>query len=84
MQVLGSKCAGFEKILQLFNSKLAFYLDKMDAKMIMSAVRKEWSIDEKIIKTKNNVKVELTTKGKYELLRIHGHRGYVDFFEIYS
>ena len=66
--------------IQLLGYKGKLSLEKMDAKMIMSAVRKEWSIDEKIIKTKNNVKVELTNKGKYELLKIHGHRGYVEFY----
>ena len=73
--------------IQLLGNKGRLGLEKIDAKMIMSAVRKEWSIyenlvslDEKTIKTKNNVKVELTTKSGYELLRIYGHRGYVDFY----
>jgi len=73
--------------IQLMGNRGKVGLDKMDAKAIMHAVRKEWSIsenlvslDEKTIKTKNNIKVELTNKGKYELLRIHGRRGYVDFY----
>ena len=73
--------------IQLISSKGRLGIDKMDAKTIMYAVRNAFSIyesikelNEKIIKTKNNVKVELTNRGGYELLRIHGYKGYVDFY----
>ena len=36
--------------------------------------------NERIIKTKSGLKVELTTKGGYELVRIYGRKGYVEVY----
>jgi hypothetical protein len=33
-----------------------------------------------MIKTSSGLKVELTTKGGYELLRIYGNRGYIEVY----
>ena len=38
------------------------------------------ALNEKTIKTKSGLKVELTRKNKYELVRIYGHRGYVEIY----
>ena len=38
------------------------------------------SLLEKTLKTKSGLKFELTRKGGYELLRIHGFRGYVEVY----
>jgi len=73
--------------IQLVGMKGRLGLDNMDARTIIYAVRKEFSIyesieelNEKTIKTKSGIKVELTRKNKYELLRIYGHKGYIDFY----
>ena len=38
------------------------------------------SLNEKTIKTKGGLKIELTTKAGYELVRIYGHKGYVEAY----
>ena len=38
------------------------------------------SLNEKTIKTKGGIKMELTRKGGYELVRIYGHKGYIDVY----
>ena len=38
------------------------------------------ALNEKIIKTKSGLKVELTRKNSYELVRIYGHKGYVEVY----
>ena len=38
------------------------------------------SLDEKMIKTSSGLKVELTRKGGYELVRIYGRKGYVEVY----
>ena len=38
------------------------------------------TLNEKIVKTSSGLKVELTTKDGYELVRIYGRRGYVEVY----
>ena len=38
------------------------------------------SLNEKTIKTKGGIKIELTRKDGYELVRIYGHKGYVEVY----
>ena len=38
------------------------------------------TLNEKIVTTKSGLKVELSTKGGYELLRIYGRKGYVEVY----
>ena len=38
------------------------------------------ALNEKTIKTKGGLKVELGGRGGYELLRIYGRKGYVEFY----
>ena len=38
------------------------------------------SLNEKTIKTKSGLKVELGRRDGYELVRIYGHRGYVEVY----
>ena len=38
------------------------------------------SLNEKTIKTDSGLKIELTTSGGYELVRIYGRRGYVEVY----
>ena len=72
---------------QLLGYKGRVAIDRMDAKGIMYAVKKEFSIsestgelNEKTIKTKSGLKMELTRKGSYELVRIYGRKGYVEVY----
>ena len=75
--------------MQLISRTGRLVIDRMDAKGIMYAVQKEFSIhestselNEKIIKTRSGLEVELTRKGKYELLKLwmHKRKGYVEFY----
>ena len=73
--------------MQLLSRTGRLGIDRMDAKGIMYAVKKEFSIyestgelNEKTIKTKSGLKIELGRKNKYELLKIYGHKGYVEFY----
>ena len=38
------------------------------------------ALNEKTIKTKGGIKMELTRKGGYELVRIYGSKGYIDVY----
>ena len=38
------------------------------------------SLNEKTIKTDSGLKIELTTSGGYELVRIYGRKGYIDVY----
>ena len=38
------------------------------------------ALNEKTIKTDSGLKIELTTSGGYELVRIYGRRGYVEVY----
>ena len=54
---------------------------KITRSQLKEIIREELqSLNEKTIKTKSGIKVELTTKGGYELVRIYGHRGYVEAY----
>ena len=54
---------------------------KITREQLKEIIREEFlSLNERIVKTKSGLKVELTTKNGYELVRIHGRRGYVDFY----
>ena len=73
---------------QILGRKGRLLITRQDAKTIKYVVQKEFSIyestgelNEKIIKTKTGLEVELTRKGKYELLRLwmHKRKGYVEF-----
>ena len=50
-------------------------------KQLKEIIREEiLSLNEKIVKTKSGLKLELSTKGGYELVRIIGRRGYVEVY----
>ena len=50
-------------------------------KQLKEIIREELkTLNEKIVKTSSGLKVELTTKGGYELLRIYGRKGYVEVY----
>ena len=54
---------------------------KITREQLKEIIREELkALNEKIIKTKSGLKVELTRKNSYELVRIYGHKGYVDFY----
>ena len=54
---------------------------KITRSQLKEIIREELqSLNEKTIKTKDGIKVELTTKGGYELVRIYGRRGYVEVY----
>ena len=54
---------------------------KITKNQLKEIIREELrALNEKIVKTKSGLKVELTTKGGYELVRVYGHRGYVEFY----
>jgi hypothetical protein len=55
---------------------------KVDKKQLKEIIKKEIKkqLSEKTIKTSGGLKVELKTKGGYELVRLHGFRGYVDIY----
>ena len=38
------------------------------------------TLNEKIIKTKDGLKIELTRKNTYELVKIYGYKGYVEVY----
>ena len=73
---------------QILGRKGRLGITRLDAKTIKYAVQKHFSIyestgelNEKTIKTKDGLEVELTRKGKYELLKLwmHKRKGYVEF-----
>ena len=54
---------------------------KITKEQLKEIIREELkTLNERIIKTKSGLKVELTTKGGYELVRIYGRRGYVEVY----
>ena len=54
---------------------------KITRQQLKEIIREELkTLNEKIIKTKSGLKVELTRKNKYELVRIYGHKGYVEVY----
>ena len=54
---------------------------KITREQLKEIIREELkALNEKIIKTKSGLKVELTRKNSYELVRIYGHKGYVEVY----
>ena len=54
---------------------------KITREQLKEILREELQIlYEKTIKTKGGLKVELGGRGGYELLRIYGRKGYVEFY----
>ena len=54
---------------------------KITKEQIKEIIREELQLlDEKMIKTSSGLKVELTRKGGYELVRIYGRKGYVEVY----
>ena len=54
---------------------------KITREQLKEIIREELkTLNERIIKTKSGLKVELTTKGGYELVRIYGRKGYVEVY----
>ena len=54
---------------------------KITKEQIKEILREELkTLNEKMIKTSSGLKVELTRKGGYELVRIYGRRGYVEVY----
>ena len=54
---------------------------KITKEQIKEILREELkTLNEKMIKTSSGLKVELTRKGGYELLRVYGRKGYVEVY----
>ena len=54
---------------------------KITREQLKEIIREELkTLNEKTLKTSSGLKVELTTKGGYELVRIYGRRGYVEVY----
>ena len=54
---------------------------KITRSQLKEIIREELiALNEKTIKTKGGLKVELTTSGGFELVRIYGRRGYVEVY----
>ena len=54
---------------------------KITREQLKEIIREELRVlNEKTIKTKSGLKVELTRKNSYELVRIYGHKGYVEVY----
>ena len=54
---------------------------KITKEQIKEILREELQLlDEKMIKTSSGLKVELTRKDGYELVRIYGRKGYVEVY----
>jgi|TARA_Y100001973_G_C4909232_1_gene191015 hypothetical protein len=54
---------------------------KITKEQIKEILREELkTLNEKMIKTSSGLKVELTRKGGYELVRIYGRKGYVEVY----
>ena len=63
------------------NFRLGLINVKITLSQLKEIVREELiAINEKTIKTKGGLKVELTRSGGYELVRIYGRRGYVEVY----
>ena len=54
---------------------------KITREQLKEIIREELeTLNEKTLKTSSGLKVELTRKGGYELVRIYGRRGYVEVY----
>ena len=54
---------------------------KITRSQLKEIIREELkTLNEKTLKTSSGLKVELTRKGGYELVRIYGRRGYVEVY----
>ena len=54
---------------------------KITREQIKEILREELkTLNEKTLKTSSGLKVELTRKGGYELVRIYGRKGYVEVY----
>ena len=54
---------------------------KITRSQLKEIIREELiSLNEKTIKTKGGIKMELTRKGGYELVRMYGRKGYIDVY----
>ena len=54
---------------------------KITRSQLKEIIREELqSLNEKTIKTTGGLKMELTRKGGYELVRIYGRKGYIDVY----
>ena len=54
---------------------------KITRSQLKEIIREELiSLNEKTIKTKGGIKMELTRKDGYELVRMYGNRGYVEVY----
>ena len=54
---------------------------KITRSQLKEIIREELqSLNEKTIKTTSGLKMELSSKGGYELVRIYGRRGYVEAY----
>ena len=54
---------------------------KITREQLKEILREELkTLNEKMIKTRSGLKIELTRKGGYELLRIYGRKGYVEVY----
>ena len=54
---------------------------KIRRSQLKEIIRKELkTLNEKTIKTKGGLKIEMTRSGGYELVRIYGRKGYVEAY----
>ena len=54
---------------------------KITREQLKEIIREELiTLNEKTIKTKGGLKVELGRRDGYELVRVYGHRGYVEVY----
>jgi len=63
------------------NFRLGFKIMNITRSQLKEIIREEFKVlNEKTIKTKGGLKMELIRKGGYELIRIYGHKGYVEVY----
>ena len=63
------------------NFRLGLKIMKITRSQLKEIIREELiSLNEKTIKTKGGIKIEFTRSGGYELVRIYGHKGYVEVY----
>ena len=66
---------------QLKNFRLGLKIMKITRSQLKEIIREELvALNEKTIKTSGGVKVELTRKGGYELVRMYGSKGYLEVY----
>ena len=54
---------------------------KITREQLKEIIREELqSLNEKTIKTKGGIKIEMSVKGALPLLRLYGHKGYVEVY----